>query len=427
MPHQNTIFNQLFNFIPRHRFDRAVTGLRMDRYSKGFSAWKQFLTLLYAQISSKESLREMESGLTTHQNKLYHLGLAPVPKSTLADAMARRAPAIFEEIFYEILSRAQALAPKHKFSNPLYTIDSTTIDLCLSMYDWARFRRQKGAIKLHCQLDHRSNLPAFLVMTDGKTADVTAAERHFRVQPDSIYCVDPAYMSLAWLGQVNDSGAYFVTRLKNNADIHIIGQHARPGPGVLQDSVIEFCNPASYSKYPHKMRAIEFYDEDNEKTFVFITNNFRLPSATIAEIYRQRWQIELFFKWIKQNLKLKTFLGTSRNAVMTQVWVAMIYYLLVSYIKFISRLALSITEITRRIRDGLMSRLSLVELLAISSLSDFGSGTVRLYQPYAFRRQGLMFSTVGRLGIYCRFWCQSSTHWIEALYCMYYEHTLRER
>ena len=370
MPHQNTIFNQLFNFIPRYRFDRVVGDLQMDRYSKGFSCWKQFLTLLYAQIRSKDSLRDIESGLTTHQNKLYHLGMAPVPKSTLADAMQRRDPAIFEELFYEILARAQAFAPSHKFrfDNPLYSLDSTVIDLCLSMYDWAKYRRRKGAIKLHCQLDHRGNIPVFVAMTDGKTADITAARHLVTIQPDSIYCADKAYMSLSWLRHIDEQGAFFVTRMKNNADIHIIGQHVRPdlGNGVLQDNVIEFCNPASYSKYPRKMRAVEFYDVETEKTYVFITNNFCLEATVVAEIYRQRWQIELFFKWIKQNLKLKTFLGTSRNAVMSQVWVAMIYYLLVAYIKFSSKAVLSLTEVSRRIKDGLMSRLHMIELLATS-------------------------------------------------------------
>ena len=370
MPHNNIIFQQLFNFIPRHRFDKMVDELKMDYYSKGFSAWRQFLTALYTQISGKDSLREIESGLMTHQNKLYHLGLTPVPRSTLSDAMARRNPLIFEEMFYEILSRAQAYSPKHKFhfNNPLYTFDSTTIDLCLNVFNWAKFRKRKGAIKLHCQLDHRGHLPVFVAMSDGKMHDVTAAKKFFDIQPDSIYCADKAYMSLPWLRQVDDKGAYFVTRLKNNADIIIAGQHREPNrkQGIIEDNVIEFCNPQSFTKYPKKLRAVEFHDKENNKTYVFLTNNFKLSAATISEIYKQRWQIELFFKWIKQNLKIKTFFGTSRNAVMTQVWTAMIYYLLLSYIKFMSRMKFTITEINRRIKDGLMNKLNLLELLAIT-------------------------------------------------------------
>ena len=315
-------------------------------------------------------MREIESGLLTHKDKLYHLGLTPVPRSTLSDAMNRRNPLILEELFYEILSRAQSMAPKHsfRFENPLYSIDSTTIDLCLNVYDWAKFRKKKGAIKLHCQLDHRGNLPVFVVMTEGKVHDVKAAKQYISIEPDSIYCWDKAYAALAWLKQVDEKKAFFVTRLKNNADIIIAGQHNPPKPrqGVIEDNIIEFCNPSSYAKYPKKMRAIEFYDEENNKTYVFITNNFKLSSVTIAAIYKQRWQIELFFKWIKQNLKIKTFFGTSPNAVMTQVWTAMIYYLLLSYIKFISRIKSTITEISRRIKDGLMNRINLLELLSIS-------------------------------------------------------------
>ena len=370
MPHYNTIFNQLFNFVPGHRFDKMVSELNMDKYNKGFTARKQLITLLYAQISGKDSLRDIESGLMTHQNKLYHLGLNPVAKSTLADAMSRRNPVIFEELFYDLLGRLQAYAPKHKFrfNNPLYSIDSTTIDLCLNVYDWAKFRKKKGAIKLHCQLDHRGHLPVFVVMTDGKTHDITAAKKYITIEPDSIYCADKAYMALTWLKQVDDRGAFFVTRLKKNADIIIHGQHksANTRAGILEDNIIEFCNPQSFDKYPKKMRAVEFKEKETGKIYVFITNNFKLSAVTIAEIYKQRWQIELFFKWIKQNLKIKTFLGTSRNAVMTQVWVAMIYFLLLAYIKFMSRIKISITEISRRIKDGLMSKLNLIELLATS-------------------------------------------------------------
>jgi len=370
MPHYNTIFQQLFNFIPRHRFDKMVNELKMDNYSKGFTAWRQFLTVLYAQISGKDSLREIESGLMTHKSKLYHIGLTPVPRSTLADAMGRRNPLIFEELFYEILARAQSFSPKHKFrfNNPLYSIDSTTIDLCLSVYDWAKFRKKKGAIKLHCQLDHRGNLPVFVVMSDGKMHDVSAVKNHFDIEPDSIYCADKAYMALPWFKQVDDKGAYFVTRLKKNADIVIAGQHKETNfkQGILADNLIEFRSEQSFKKYPKKLRAIEFYDNEKDKTYTFITNNFKLSAATIAEIYKQRWQIELFFKWIKQNLKIKTFFGTSKNAVMAQVWTAMIYYLLLSYIKFVSRMKSTITEISRRVKEGLMSRLNLLELLVIS-------------------------------------------------------------
>lgn len=205
-------------------------------------------------------------------------------------------------------------------------------------------------------------------MTEGKVHDVNAARQFINIEPDSIYCADKGYMSLAWLKHIDDSKAFFVTRLRNNSDIAITGQHSQPRPkqGILEDNIIEFCNPGSYEKYPKSMRAVEFHDEETGKTYVFITNNFKLSAITIAAIYKQRWQIELFFKWIKQNLKIKTFFGTSRNAVMTQIWAAMIYYLLLSYIKFMSKIKFTITEISRRIKEGLMSRFNLLELLSIS-------------------------------------------------------------
>lgn len=370
MPHYNTIFNQLFQFIPGHHFEKKVTELKMDNYCKSFTSWKQFLTLLYAQISGKDSLREIESGLMSNRNKLYHLGLDTVAKSTLGDAMNRRDPRIFETMFYDVLGRAQGFSPKHKFkfSNPLYSIDSTTVSLCLNMFEWAKYRTRKGAIKIHTQLDHNGHLPCFLVMTDGKTSDIKAARNYIEIEPDSIYCVDKGYYDLKWFSRINLKKAFFVTRLKDNADIVIAGQHRPPNEkqGILADNVIKFRSVPSSTKYPEKMRAIDYIDEKTGKAYTFITNNFYLSAATIAEIYHQRWQIELFFKWIKQNLKIKSFLGTSENAVMSQIWTAMIYYLLLAYIKFMSKISISITEIGWRIKDGLMECLNLLELLNIS-------------------------------------------------------------
>ena len=370
MSYYPTVFNQLFNFIPRYHFDKCVTELKGDRYCKGFTAWKQFLVLLYSQISGKDSLRQIESSLLMHQKKLYHLGMDAVPRSTLSDAMASRDPVIAEELFYDILGRAMKMAPKHKFQfkNPLYTIDATTIDLCLSIYDWARFRKRKGAIKLHCQLDHRGHLPVFVHLSDGKTHDVNAAKEHIAIKPDSIYCVDKAYIDFAWLNSINSKKAFFVTRMKTNLNYRITGQHSKANfkKGILSDEIIELTGTSTRKKYPDTLRMVTYLDNETGRDYTFITNNFNLVASTIAEIYHQRWQIELFFKWIKQNLKLKTFIGTSRNAVLWQVWVAMIYYLLLSYIKFLSKINLSITELCRRIGDTLMDRFDLLEIMSLS-------------------------------------------------------------
>ena len=365
----NSIFQQLFNFIPRYRFEKSVASLSGDRYCKHFTAWKQFLTCLYAQITGKDSLREIASGLLANHRRLYHLGMEPVPKSTLSEAMNRRSPEMFQALFEEILDRALTCAPKHKFRfrNPLHAIDSTSIDLCLNLYDWAHYRRNKGAVKLHTELDLSGNLPCFVLMSNGKMSDIQAARENIAIVPDSIYTYDKGYYDLRWFKHINDSGAFFVTRLKDNAKIELLGQHREPNGklGVLRDEVIWYSGCQSAQKYPGELRMVEYRDAETGKVYQFITNNFHLAASSIAGIYKQRWQIELFFKWIKQNLKIKSFLGTSENAVMTQIWVALIHYLLLAYIKFLHGFKLSLTELTNRIRDTLMQNLSLLETISL--------------------------------------------------------------
>jgi hypothetical protein len=368
MGYKPTVFNQLFNFIPRHVFEKSARQHGADLYAKSFKAWHQFLLLLYAQATGKQSLRDIEGGLQLHHAKLYHLGLRPVPRSTMSDGMERRDCKIFEDLFHAMVRKTAAMAPGHqfRFRNPLYSIDATTIDLCLNVFDWAKFRKQKGAIKLHCQLDHAGHIPSFVHISDGKLHDVKAAESFFEIEPDSIYCIDKAYVSYEWLHSIHKTKAFFVTRAKTNMDYRITGQHSEGGKkGVLSDLSIKLNGHVSSRKYPSKMRLVVFKDEETGKVYHFITNNFRLAAATIAAIYKQRWQIELFFKWIKQNLKIKTFLGTSKNAVMAQVWVAMVYYLLLSYIKFMSKTALSLTVFARRVKEGLMMQMDLLELLCL--------------------------------------------------------------
>lgn len=330
----NSIFQQLFKFIPQYRFEKSVKNLSGDRYCKNFSAWQQFLTCLYAQITGKDSLREIVSGLATNHNRLYHLGMTAVAKSPLADAMNRRCPDIFKALFEEILDRTLACAPGHcfKFHNPLHAIDSTTIDLCLAQYDWAYYRKHKGAIKLHTELDLSGNIPCFVVMSNGKMSDIRAAKNNISIVPDSIYTFDKGYYDLRWFQQISNQNAFFMTRIKNNAQIEILGQHHPPNvkKGILRDEIIWFTGVQSAKKFPGELRLVEFFDEETGKTYQFITNNFNLAASTIAGIYKRRWQIELFFKWIKQNLKIKSFLGTSENAVMTQIWIALIHYLLVA-------------------------------------------------------------------------------------------------
>ena len=365
----NSIFSQLFQFIPRHRFEKSVESAGADRHCRHFSAWRQFLACLYAQITGKDSLREISDGLLTNRARLCHLGMEPVAKSTLADAMNRRDPAVFKALFDELLARCTKLAPGHgfRFHNPLYAFDSTTIPLCLSVYDWAHYRTNKGAVKLHTQLDLSGNLPCFVVMSNGKMADIRAARKWFRIEADSICTYDKGYCDYAWFREIDSKGAFFVTRLGRNARLKVVGQHLAPNGrlGVVADDTVELELPDAQETYPGKLRRVKFHDEETNKDYVFLTNNFRLAAATVAAIYRRRWQIELFFKWIKQNLQIRTFLGTSENAVMTQIWVALIHFLLVAYIKFLTKVEISLTEITARVREHLMGNSHLLELLSL--------------------------------------------------------------
>jgi len=272
-------------------------------------------------------------------------------------------------LFYHLLARCKTLTPKHKFrfKNPLYTIDASTIDLCLSVFPWAKFRTTKGAIKLHCLYDHSGALPTFLTVTDGKKHEVRVMKDHpFPLLPDSIVSVDKAYIDYKWLNSLDEQGVWFVTRAKTNIDYAVVGQHPLSSKRVLSDERISLQGPMTKSKYSKELRLIRYYDEERQKTLTFLTNNFKLAATTIAQIYKSRWQIELFFKWIKQNLKIKSFLGTSKNAVLTQIWVAMCYYLLLTYIKYQTKYGFSLLQLSRVIREMLFERKALIDILTLN-------------------------------------------------------------
>lgn len=370
MAHSNTILQQLLQFVPRHQFEKSTRDLDGDRYVKTFSTWNQLTTLVYAQASGKDSLRDIENGLLAQDGRLYHMGLpARVPRSTLADANAKRDYRIYERAFYSLLGRCRDLTPKHKFSfkNPLYSMDATVIDLCLAMFPWAKFRRRKGALKLHYQFDHSGELPVFLAITDGKRHEVVVAREEFPIKPDSIYCFDKAYIDYAWLRRITDENAFFVTRAKDNMSAEFLGQQERPKrKGILFDFEIETAGFYARQDYPYPLRLIGYMDPETGNYLEFLTNNFALSAATIAQIYKARWQVEIFFKWIKQNLKIKTFLGTSKNAVLTQVWAAMCYYLLLAYIKYQARYGASLFYLHRMVKETLMDRMSLIDLLRLN-------------------------------------------------------------
>ncbi len=369
MHNVDTIFSELLKLCPRYEFEKAVERYQGDRYVKAFTAWQQYITILYSQITRKDSLRDIETGFLSHATRWYHLGFTGVRRSTLSDANTKRDYKIFEDTFYRLLARCRDLTPKHRFrfKNPLYTIDSTTIDLCLSVFPWAKFRKTKGAIKMHCLYDHSGAMPCFLTVTDGKKHDVRVVkDTSLPLLPDNIVSIDKAYIDYKWLYSLEEQGVWFVTRAKSNIDYAVTGQHPVSGKGVISDETISLSGALTKENYPEQLRLIRYFDEERKKTLTFLTNNFKLAATTIARIYKSRWQIELFFKWIKQNLKIKSFLGTSKNAVMTQIWIAMCYYLLLTYIKYQTKYGYSLLQLSRVIREMLFERKNLIDILTLN-------------------------------------------------------------
>jgi hypothetical protein len=367
--HYSTIMSQLQVFVPRHKFETFVKQYSGDRYVKKFNCWNQFTVMLYAQAGNKDSLRDIQNSLSVQAHKLYHLGLPQIKRSTMSDANQTRAYKIFEQLFYNMVERCKNITPKHKFKfkNPLYSIDASVIDLCLSTFRWAKFRTTKGAIKLHCQFDHSGQIPSFMVVTDGKQHEVKVARDCLDILPDSIYCVDRGYMDYRWFASINNNKAFFVTRAKDNINYTVIGQQDPDiKKGVLSDQTIMLSGFYQKKDYPEKLRLIHYFDKEQGKVLIFLTNNFYLSAHTIAQIYKERWQIEIFFKWIKQNLKIKTFFGTSQNAVLTQIWVAMCYFLLLSYIKYQTKYKYSLFYLHQIIKETLLERLNLIDLLNLN-------------------------------------------------------------
>jgi len=368
MKNCTTIFNQLLNLISIGKFQKLVDKHNGDKYVKKFKTFHQFIALLYGQITEKNSLRDIQYPLNLEKGNLQFFSLPEIKKSTLADANNNRDYKIFEDLFYEMLNKTVELTPSHKFrfNNPLYSLDSTTIKLCLNVFDWAKFRTAKGAIKIHTKLNHSGNIPDFMVITDGKCSDIRAAKTCFTFSPDSIVVMDKGYIDYKWLHSLTLQKVFFVTRAKENMVYEVTGQHEfTEGTGVISDEEIVLTSSNAEKDYPEKLRVVKYYDYKTNKLYTFITNNFKLAAKTIADIYKDRWQVELFFKWIKQNLKIKSFWGTSENAVMSQIWVAMIFYLLVSFIKFQTKSTLSILEFTRIIRATLFQRVALINLLSL--------------------------------------------------------------
>ena len=344
------VFTQLMTFLPKHEFRSCVQRYRGDRRIRNFSCLDQFLCMAFAQLTYRDSLRDIETCLRAIQSKLYHLGIrGKVSRSTLADANERRDWRIYSDFAQALIRHARQLYAADSFGVDLehtaYALDSTTIDLCLSLFPWAKFRRNKGAIKLHTLLDLRGNIPCFVLITDGKTSDVTVLDK-LVIEPGAFYVKDRGYIDFARLHRFTRNMAFFVTRAKRNMDYS--RRCYRPvdkSTGLRSDQTIILTGPKTSKAYPVPLRRISFCDPETEKRFVFLSNNFLLPALTIARIYKCRWQVELFFKWIKQNLRIKTFYGTSPNAVKTQVWIAISVYVLVAIVRKELKLDKSLGEI----------------------------------------------------------------------------------
>ena len=364
MAHHNTVFSQLLNFVSRHEFEALARQHHTGQKLRKMSRWSQFIALSLAQLAGRSSLRDIISNLAAQSAKLYHLGSHPVSRSSLARVNEHQPAELYESLFYKLLSRCKGLAPKHgfRFKNKLYSLDSTTIDLCLTVFPWAKFRRSKGAVKIHVGLDHNGLLPSFVRITDGKRHDVTVG-RTLALPAESIVVMDRAYIDYSWFNAMNDKDIFFVTRQKSNASYRVTERSpVIKAKGLTSDQTIQLTGLKA-NKCPIALRRIGYRDPETNKHYVFLTNNFHLAAKTIADIYRSRWQIELFFKCIKQNLKIKSFVGTSRNAVMTQIWIAMCIYLLLTWMKFNSQIDRSIQQIIRLLQLNLFERRELIALL----------------------------------------------------------------
>ncbi len=365
MAHHNTVFSQLLKFIPRHEFETLAKQHHSGRSFRTASRWSQFVTMAMAQLAGRNSLRDIIENISAQAHRLYHLGSAKLSRSNLSRINDGKPYALYEALFGKLLSRCQGVVPGHtfRFKNPLYSLDASTIDLCLSVFPWADFRTTKGAIKLHVGLNHAGYLPEFVTVTEGKNHDVTVG-RTLEFPKGSIVAVDKGYNDYAWYKQLTDKGIYFVTRLKTNAKYRTVSRRqVLKSKGLICDQTIEFTGVQTAKKCPVQLRRIAYRDAETGKRYVFLTNNFKLSAKTIADIYKARWQVELFFKWIKQNLKIKSFVGTSKNAVLTQIWIALCVYLLLAFLKFQSKLQKSTQQILRLLQLNLFEKRDLMALL----------------------------------------------------------------
>lgn len=368
------IFSQLVSLVPKYEFDKCVDKYNGNYRTKDFKCWSQFLCMLFGQLTYRESISDIINCLKAHKNKVYHLGIKKlVTVSSLTRANERRDWKIYQDFANYLIGLVRPLYVDDseftlELDNTVYALDSSTIDLCLSTFNWAKFRKNKGAVKMHTLLDLRGNIPVFIEITDGKIHDVNILD-NIIFETGAFYIMDKAYIDFEKLFEINEASAFFVVRAKSNfAYKRLYSNKKDKTKGIKYDQVIKLTGYKSKIKYPEKLRKIKYYDKEKNKIYEFITNNFILSALLIANLYKQRWQIELFFKWIKQHLKIKSFWGYSENAVKTQIWIAVLTYLLVAFAKKILNLDKTIYEILQILSVSAFDKTPINELLTNKEL-----------------------------------------------------------
>jgi hypothetical protein len=369
-----TVFSQVIDFLPKKRFRQCVNLYNGNYRVRSFTCYDQFLCMAFAQLTYRESLRDIECCLRAMRDKLYHMGIrGNVSRSTLAGANETRDWRIYADFAQILINEARLLYAKTDFGLELqetvYALDSSTIDLCLSMFPWARFRKTKSAVKLHTLLDLRGNIPTFIWITDGKVHDVNALD-HLVPEPGAIYVMDRAYLDFSRLYHMHQCSSIFVIRSKINTGLRrLYSQKVDKTKNIICDQIVVPSGVNSHKDYPEKLRRIKFFDAEKGRTFSFLTNQFTLPATTIAELYRCRWRVEIFFKWIKQHLRIKNFYGTSENAVKTQIWIAVSTYVLIAIMKKRLKINLSLYTILQILSISLFEKMPIYQALTDSGYS----------------------------------------------------------
>ena len=362
------VFSQVMEHLPLHVFHQCVNRYSGDFKVKEFTCLDQYLCMAFAQLTYRESLRDIEACLRSQQNKLYHMGIrSSISRNTLANANKVRDWRIYADLAYSLIQTARKLYANDSFGlelqNTVYALDATTIDLCLSMFPWANFRKNKGAVRLHTLLDLKGSIPSFIHISDGKLHEVNTLDI-IPLEAGAFYIMDRGYLDFERLHNISLASAFFVIRAKSNLKCRRVYSHqVDKSSGLICDQSVLLTGYYQSKDYPEKLRRVKYYDAENDKTLVFLTNNFSLPAMTIAKLYRCRWQVELFFKWIKQNLKIKTFYGTSENAVKAQIWIAISVYVLVAIMKKRLKIKASLYTILQVLSVTIFERMPLLQAL----------------------------------------------------------------